>query len=304
MTVEADGIVLQALLCLGIYSGITIQTPSDLSGLVIPSAGGGIQVSVFANLAQLTTNITIPTLQSSDFEASEDSENGKKEEECHLNVMQEFEIGLGAAAGASVFLGSQTWGPVPSAYTPIFFTTLADACAFAPGPVPTLEARQNDNDESTTTTETEKIFIGTECLSAGLLNCPNSLQSVHKYTITETLTATTSSGEEIDWDSFVAAPTEPSSIRVFGQRAMALSATTGQPVSYAPPPPTASSTDDDEESDTEEFAVSMGVIIGASVGGGVFLLVIIATVILYVAVHSLTNYLYGSSTDTVYENLC
>lgn len=281
VTVETEGIVLQALLCLGMYSGFTMSTPSDLSGIVIPSAGGGIEVSVFANLAELTTNITIPVIAPSDSEES-DSADQPEDEDCFLNVVQEFQIGLGAAAGASVFLGSQTWGPVPSTYTPIFFTTLADACVTSPAtPTPTLAPRQNGDDDSTTTTKTKKVYTGTQCLSAGLLNCPNSLQSVHKYTVTETLTATTTAGEEIDWDSFVAAPTGPASIREFGNSALALSATTGRPVSYVPPPPTASSSDDKDGDDNgEKSGVSTGVIIGASVGGGVLLLLIIAGIVL------------------------
>lgn len=287
VTVETNGIVLQALLCLGMYSGFTMQTPSELSGLVIPSAGGGIEVSVFANLAELTTNITVPVLAPE----GDDDDADEEEEECFLNIVQEFQLGLGAAAGASVFLGEQTWGPVPSTYTPVFFTTLADACAFAPEATQTLEARQNDEEESTTTTRTEKIYTGTQCLTAGLLNCPNSLQSVHKYTVTETLTATTTEGEEIDWDSFVAAATQAASIRSFGDNALALAATTGRPKSYVPPPPpTASASDDDDDDDDDDGdndgdddddgGVSTGVIVGASVGGGVALILLVAGVVL------------------------
>lgn len=298
MTVETDGIVLKALLRLGMFSGFTLKTPSfisdfEIAGHSIPSAGGGIEASVYANLAELTMNITLPDLAPSDDEDDDEDE----EVDCHLRIVQEFQVGLGAVAGATVFLDDKTWGPAPSTYTPIYYTTLLDACALAPSPTPTLQARQDDeesdNELSTTTTETEKVYTGTQCLSTGLANCPNSLQSVHKYTVIETLSTAVPSGDDVDWDAVITKSAGPLTATGFGEKALSLLATTGKPVSYVPPPPEetevgSSGNDDDNDDDDDDTVggVSKAVIIGVSVGLGVPLLLGIAGGILYVLPYS------------------
>lgn len=278
VVVETDGILLNAVLRLSMRSGLTLKSPSFLTEISdkIPSAGGGIEASVFAHIAELSTNITVPALTG--------------EDDCLLRVDSEFRIEIGAAAGASVFLGDRTWGPTPETQTPLFYTTVSDNCAVAPSDVAALVGRQDDEEDenlSTTTTVTKKTYTGVQCLSTGIVECPASLQSVHKFTVTETLSSVLASGLPVDWDvsEGIAALTDFK----FGSAVRSLLKTSGPVVSYIPPPEPTSSAEtglfpevteireavDDvvksvgEVLDGETGGVSNKIIIGVSVGVGV-----------------------------------
>jgi hypothetical protein len=277
VVVETDGILLNAVLRLSMRSGLTLKTPSFLAEISdrIPSAGGGIEASVFAHLAELNTNITVPALTGDD--------------DCLLRVDEEFRIEIGAAAGASVFLGDRSWGPTPSTQTPLFYTTIADKCALAPSDIATIEGRQNDDEDlSTTSTVTKKTYTGVQCLSTGLVECPASLQSVHKFTVTETLSSAVPTGVLVDWDSSVGAAAL--SVLKFGSDVRSLLKTSGPVLSFIPPPEPTSSGDgisfpnptevvDDvvrtfgEVLEGSTGGVSNKIIIGVSVGVGVPLVI-------------------------------
>ncbi|KAH6683655.1 hypothetical protein F5X68DRAFT_263050 [Plectosphaerella plurivora] len=239
--IEAGGIVLTALLRASISAGINIETPLDMSieafgqNYSIPSAGGGVSVLLYADLAKLTTTIS--------------TEVGEDEgEDCAIGAIEEFEVALGAAAGASVYLYDRTWGPTAATHTPVFYTTLGRVCiAEEAAATPAVVLRQEEVVTTTTVT-----YTGVKCTSAGVLDCPASAQSVHKETAVETR----------------AAGGQPGLSTVgFGGKALSLGATSGRPVSWVPPPPTAGV--DEKVGQHDEQGVNMGLVIGLSVGLGV-----------------------------------
>jgi hypothetical protein len=294
VVVETDGILLDAVLRLSMRSGLSLKLPSFLADISdkIPTAGGGIEASVFANLAELTTEVTVPSLDDS---SNTDKDDEDDEDKCHLRVTEKFRIEVGAAAGASVTLGDRSWGPQAATQTPLFYSTLVDLCALAPAAsTPALIEARQDDDFSTTTTVTEKVYTGLECMSTGLIACPASLESMHKFTVTETLTTAVPSGVDVVWDAVV--DIAAFSDFTFGDDAKSLTSTSGPVRSFVPPPeptstaPESSRTSGSELSDFTEAVKKVGedvedvlegstggvsnkVIIGVSVGLGVPVLI-------------------------------
>lgn len=87
VTVETAGMSIAAVIRLGIHCGVEIV--SDTPNLALLNAvdlKAGIEVAVFAHLAGSVTNDTY----------------GPDEEKCKLKVIQEYNLALGAIAGASV----------------------------------------------------------------------------------------------------------------------------------------------------------------------------------------------------------
>ncbi|KAI5863650.1 hypothetical protein GGS23DRAFT_508764 [Durotheca rogersii] len=117
VTVESAGGLIKAVLRIGVNAGFEIETPR----VTIPSVGfatkasAGVAVRVWADVAEFATNIT----------AVPDAGDG----ECALVMEQTYQFGLGAAAGATLAIGAETWGPAPETNIPIFYTTIADLCA-------------------------------------------------------------------------------------------------------------------------------------------------------------------------------
>ncbi|KAI1409236.1 hypothetical protein F5Y13DRAFT_203648 [Hypoxylon sp. FL1857] len=265
VTVEGAGGLLKAVLRIGVDAGFELSTPS----VAIPSfsfstkASAGVGVSVWANIAEFTTNITAAP-QGDD-------------QDCSLRVEQLYQFGLGAAAGATLAIGSETWGPNPNTNIPIFYTTIADICAMqgrsqtTTASTPAVTARQDQS--LTTTTLTKKVtFTGTGCLTTGLVNCPVSSQTTTKVTSTLTHITAVPSGSDATFPETtgtgVATPVP------FGANMKSIDATTGSPVSYTPPPPTStsgsgSSGPSSEHPLGEVNGVDKRVIIGVSVGVGV-----------------------------------
>jgi hypothetical protein len=252
--------------------------------LVVP-ASTGTEVLVYADLAEFTTNITaVPDGDDSD---------------CQLRVQQVYQLALGAAAGATLAIGPETWGPNPSTKIPIFYTTLADECAksvtktalatIITTPTTTVVARA-DGDMTTTTISTKVVFTGIVCMSTGLSECPATLQSTSKVTSTKTLVVTVPSGSEA---TFPATTQNTISETIpFAKNVQSVAATTGSPVSYVPPPPppppsptamTTGSGNEGAASDDKPLGKVAGVdtrlIVGITVGVGVpFLAALVAGV--------------------------
>ncbi|OTA92445.1 hypothetical protein M434DRAFT_12375 [Hypoxylon sp. CO27-5] len=264
VTVEGAGGLLRAVIRIGVNAGFELSTPS----VAIPSfsfstkASTGVGVSIWANVAEFTTNITAAP-QGDD-------------EDCSLRVEQLYQFGLGAAAGATLAIGAETWGPHPNTNIPIFYTTIADICAIQ-GRTQTTTAStaavtaRADEDLTTTTLTKKVIFTGTACLTTGLVNCPVSSQTTTKVTSTLTHITTVPSGSDATFPEStgtgVATPVP------FGTNMRSIAATTGSPVSYTPPPPTSTSSGDGGVSSEhplgEVGGVDKRVIIGVSVGLGV-----------------------------------
>ncbi|SPO04378.1 uncharacterized protein DNG_07063 [Cephalotrichum gorgonifer] len=278
VTLESAGVVFKAVLRIGLQAGIKVSTP-DISvlGIDVVEASAGVEVGVYANVAEFITNVTVSA--------------GDDDEECGLRIAESYQLALGANAGASVALGEHTWGPVPATEIPVFYTTLAEACAIKkspatgipPAPTSTadLERRADDEEGLTTTTLTTKVvYVGVACMSTGLVNCPVSLQSTTKSTATKTLVTAVPSGSSAAFPETI--QTTVSKTVAFGNGAQKILASSGSPVSYVPPPttsapaPTSSGSGGggaDEFFNSETGGVSNRVIIGVSIGLGVPVLI-------------------------------
>ncbi|KAH7122187.1 hypothetical protein B0J13DRAFT_648409 [Dactylonectria estremocensis] len=282
VTIESAGIVFKAILRLGIQAGFEISSPEvSLGAISVADASVGVEVGVYAHVAEFITNVT----------ASFDEDS-----ECALLVEESYQLALGAMAGASIAVGEHTWGPVPETQVPIFYTTLASACAIqgrataASSSVITattgaVKAREDDEDDeedgmTTTTISTEAVYVGVACISEGLVNCPVSLQTTTKFTTTRTLVTVIPTDSEASFPE--STHTSVVSTIPFGSGANALLVTSGSPVSYVPPPTSTtssassesseSSSDDEDDSitaDIKNTSVSNRVIIGVSVGLGI-----------------------------------
>jgi hypothetical protein len=275
VTLESAGLVFSATLRIGAHAGFSLVTPTippiiigDKS-LNIPSIGGGIEVGVFANVAEFITNVTYAP-----------------EEDCKLKVVQSYQLALGAAAGATIAIGTETWGPMATLSIPIWNTELAEVCAIekTAEPTPTItasaKAKKRQEELTTTTITTEVTYTGVNCMTPGLANCPNSAQKTTQSVETRTIVTAVPSGEDFTLPASVQ-ESAPATV-AFGTNAITAPATTGSPISYVPPPPKTTDKDgnvisqDDEDGDgsqgfLEEKAggLSRKAIIGLSVGLGV-----------------------------------
>ncbi|KAI1073992.1 hypothetical protein F5B20DRAFT_565146 [Whalleya microplaca] len=258
VTVESAGGVLKAVLRVGIHAGLQVSSP-EIFG-VSTKASAGVEVGVYADIAEFATNMTVTPSGDAD--------------DCALRVEQSYQFGLGAAAGATLAVGSETWGPAPSTQIPIFYTTLLNVCALSGRTATTtastaaITARADETLETTTLTQTF-TNTGTVCLSTGMINCPVSLQATTKVTSTATHITSVPSGEDATFPATIG--TGVASPVPFGTNAVALAATTGSPTSYVPPPPTPSNAGgvSPDHPLGEVGGVDKRVIIGVSVGIGV-----------------------------------
>ncbi|KAI1258668.1 hypothetical protein F5Y18DRAFT_338253 [Xylariaceae sp. FL1019] len=258
LTVSGAG-TLTAVLRVALQAGIDLDIDITLNDI-----NGGAQVKVYADLAEFTTNVT----------ASIDADDN---DGCNLHVEEYYTFALGAAAGATLAIGNETWGPDYETKTPIFYTTLADKCITAASsssiPISTVsvEARA---DLTTTTLVHEVIMTGMSCASTGLIACPASLRSTSKVTKTETLITSVESGSKATWPATTA--TTVSAID-FSDNKKEIESSSGDPKSYVPPPKTTSTASGQDHSGTaspSDTPMSQGVfnerlIIGLSVGLGV-----------------------------------
>ncbi|KAK1977953.1 hypothetical protein LZ30DRAFT_600176 [Colletotrichum cereale] len=276
VVIESAGVVLKAVLRVGVSAGIQLSTPVDSrelelfnKTLTIPGASAGVEVGVFANVAELSTNVT--ALAAPD------------EDGCVLRAVNAYQFALGAAAGASVQIGDRVWGPVPSTQVAIFYTTLADGCA-SRRVVPSTTAATvsatttvDKRDKTlTTTTLSEKVtYTAIECLTTGLVNCPPQLETLRKFVATEMFVTAVASGEEATFPK----ATQPAIQKVvgFGSDAKSLISTSGAPKLYTPPPPptstpSATGTNPAGAPEGEVGGIDKKIVIGVSVGVGVVVL--------------------------------
>lgn len=188
------------------------------------SASAGIEVAVYATLFESETRLTA------------DSGN----ETCQLSIDQTFQFAVGAIAGATVALGDLTLGPALETSTAIWTATFG-TCALQPTATsttalsPTITARGEVAKRDTTVLSTEVAITAVGCESAGMINCPVSLQTMTVYTTTLSLTT--------DVDSDDAEPTFPATTQntlvttiPFGTQAKRLPSTTGLPKAFTAQP--------------------------------------------------------------------
>ncbi|KAK0641866.1 hypothetical protein B0T16DRAFT_334069 [Cercophora newfieldiana] len=249
VTIVSEGVVLKGVLRVGLKIGLEVDTNGIASILTSPfDISAGVVAEVFANVAELITNVSGPALS---------SQPKPENTPCDLSVVEEYQFALGVAAGATVAVGFQTWGPVASESTPLFYTTLASACALrkptapvAPtGPTlsgspttmtaPALGARQAvptppRGPLTTVTTSTTLVFTAQSCKSSGLINCPASLQvsSTYKSTLTHITAVPSGVKPEIPLTKF----SSVESAVPFGTGVHKMVESSGVPTSYVPGP--------------------------------------------------------------------
>jgi hypothetical protein len=118
----------------------------------------------------------------------------------------------------------------------IYYTTLAEACAVTgtakAAPSMTALAVREVEDLTETTISTMISYTATMCLSTGLINCPASLRTTLKNSVTSTLITSVPFGSDV---MFPAMTTSAVSTIPFGTLKQTIAATTGSPVSYVPP---------------------------------------------------------------------
>ncbi|UQC81866.1 uncharacterized protein CLUP02_07352 [Colletotrichum lupini] len=273
--IESAGVELKAILRAGFSAGIEISSPVDSkeielfnNTIKVPGASAGIEVSVFANIAELSTNVTA---------LSTPDENG-----CVLRAVNAYQFALGAAAGASVQIGDRIWGPVPNTQIPLFYTTLGDACASTRVPTTTATSvsasatdKEKRQEELTTTTLSKKVtYTGIECVTIGLINCPPQLQTLRKFVATETFITAVASGVGAVFP--VATKAVVQDVVSFGSNAQSLISSSGAPKEFTPSPSASStSTNPPGVLDGDVGGVNKKTIVGVSIGAGVLAMAVI-----------------------------
>ncbi|KAG7083003.1 glycolate oxidase [Colletotrichum scovillei] len=252
--IESAGVELKAVLRAGFSAGIEISSPVDSkeielfnNTIKVPGASAGIEVSVYANIAELSTNVTA---------LSTPDEDG-----CVLRAVNAYQFALGAAAGASVQIDACASTRVPT-------TTAASVSASATG----KEKRQ---EELTTTTLSKKVtYTGIECLTMGLINCPPQLQTLRKFVATETFVTAVASGVEAVFP--VATKAVVQDVVSFGSNAQSLISSSGVPKEFTPSPSaSATSTNPPGVLDGEVGGVDKKIIVGVSIGAGVIFMALV-----------------------------
>ncbi|KAK6541520.1 hypothetical protein TWF694_007327 [Orbilia ellipsospora] len=216
VTVESAGVVLKAVIRLEVRAGYEISTaPFFLlaggiaDGLEL-TASSGIEVSVWANIAELATNVTLYP-------------NSNGDNNCKLEVQESYQNAVGGAAGATVAVAGYEWGPSPETSIPIWGVTFTQ-CAIQ-GSSTSSAAVQAASGSTTTTLSTAATYIATQCVSTGLIDCPVSLQSTTKVVAEETLVTAVASGSKATYP-----PTTESTVgstSTFGTGAQSLFVTSG-----------------------------------------------------------------------------
>lgn len=278
VTVEAAGVVFNAILRIGITAGINIGKPST-AGIaqalsMVPDIEAGIQLAVFANLAEFKTNVThVPD-----------------DEECEFHVEQEYQVALGAKAGMSVAVGIVTYGPVAETNTPIWNTALASACAkkpaakTSPATVSASATTTAHNSKrqvafETTVLTSTATHTGVICAVSTTGNCPVSHQQTIQSTEVVSLTTTfASGGPKPTFPNATQTVVPASATATFGSAVVSFGKTSGSPVSYVAPPTSDAKSkdgkdgeDDDAEDDAEEEGINKKMIVGICAGIGIAL---------------------------------
>jgi hypothetical protein len=260
-----------AVLRLTATVGIELDLPEKLPSLTLfgksaPPVGGGIVAQVFADIAELVTNVSTA------------GDGGA----CDFAMLAEYSFNIGAGAGATLMLDTHTWGPDVTTSTPIFYTTLVSMCATKSTSTATAIAATvasttshffAKNALAMTTLTTTQVYRGVACESPGLINCPGSLQTTLKSTSTVTLVVPVPAG------STAVLPFTQNAVPTtiaFGADAQNLPVMSGSPTSYVPPTSTTSYIpgSPSTESTAQNFVhgltggVSKKIILGVSLGFG------------------------------------
>ncbi|KAK4221690.1 hypothetical protein QBC38DRAFT_521447, partial [Podospora fimiseda] len=186
VTIQTANVVLEGILRIGVHAGFELSTaPLGILGKLVTGdsdASVGVEVSVQGNVAQFVTNVTA---------ADEKDEKG-----CVLRARQEYTFNVAAVAGATMEIGTDSWGSDPTSTVPLFYSTLADLCIPTPAPPaiitssPTLTKRQSSVNLTPTITHT-----GIACATQ-TFPCPPTLQVTSVFKETKTLITSVSKGQQ------------------------------------------------------------------------------------------------------------
>ncbi|PVH95658.1 hypothetical protein DM02DRAFT_600509 [Periconia macrospinosa] len=273
VTVQSANVLLTAKLRIGIHAGIAVKLPSTPEFTVfnttvgIPELKGGIEAAVYATLAEFNTNVTATPFS----------------EDCKLQAIQDYQLAVGGVVGASVALGSETWGPVAETSTPLFRTKIASICAFeakttpAPAVATPTKANKRQQEMTTSTTETKIVHTGVQCVSSVAAlggDCPVSLQQTTQSTETLTLTASAPKGQT---PTFAASVRDTvTSTATFGKNAFTIQKMSGSPTSYVPPPGSTNNGEIGAKAEEKVGSMPLKTILGITFGVGIPVLLLIA----------------------------
>lgn len=283
---NTTGVVFDATLRLGVSAGLDISTD-----LEIVEFGAGASAEVFADIAHFQTNIT-PSDKSTTLKARSDTSYSK---DCLLPVVETYEFGLGANAGAYVELDNHTWGHIPETSIQVFYTTLYSACAASPtatsaslisSSTSSKAAKRTDPallagraQTSLTLGSATHVYTVTNVIcQTSTRNCPASLQSTAQTVKTSTYYSSVPSGSAV---TFPATTGNVTSTSTFGSVGNRITASSGSPKSYVPPSSTSSASSTSATNAVESAINDLknglsgsnkNVVIGLSAGIGVSLL--------------------------------
>jgi hypothetical protein len=256
VTLVKGEVALKAILRVGMHAGFDLGSdsfkPTGVEGIVadvlpqieqIFNYSAGMDVGVYAHVAEFLTNVTGGAALAA------------QDHGCDLKIVEEYTLGVGATAGATLRIADHTWGHQPKTTVPIFYTTLADVCAAHAKATSTATSttsastatstgaarRQAAGDLTTTTITTTALFTGVSCASSTIpaALCPQSLQTTAIQTSTLTLVTAVAPGVTPTFPATTATTVPATS--AFGKAANSLAATSGAPTSFVPPPPPKSS---------------------------------------------------------------
>ncbi|KAK0249420.1 hypothetical protein B0A54_16230 [Friedmanniomyces endolithicus] len=266
ITVVSGDVVFTAILRMGIHAGIELDPSTKY--------GAGVEVAVYANIAEFTTNLTY----------QQDKPN------CDFGAALSYQFALGANVGATAHVGSHTWGGSPNTSTAIWYTgisTCADAKRTAPATASMTESTAQDIATATpgplrrqaltlTTLTTLLTYTGVSCMSTGLMVCPASLQTSTRAVSTSTFITAVESGMAAVFP--LTSQDLVTSLQSFGSNAATFSGSKGSPVSYVPPTSTGllapiASTVVNIENAAKKLDRNIGLGIGIGLGFPVLLLI-------------------------------
>ena len=235
---------------------------------LLPKFSAGIVADIFAYIADFVTTVR----------QIEDAKSG----DCELEAAVEYTLAVGAAAGATVAVGTYAWGPAPSTTVPVWHTTLASTCAKTKSASTISSAstgstassaisaradfieRENSEKSVTTTTVTSaESYTIVNCITSGVVYCTVRYQNTSSYetTVTSTVTVTSGSSATMPASTFASV----TSAIPFGEDVKRMFSTSGTPKSYDP----SSATGRSGILNSHANGTSNRVIIGLCVGLGV-----------------------------------
>ncbi|EFX02633.1 hypothetical protein CMQ_2562 [Grosmannia clavigera kw1407] len=273
---------INAVLRVGVHAGLFLDI-DPIKSLDLFHFAAGVDSVLFADVANITTSIAA----SSNHSAADDL--GVDLVDCVLTAEEIYEFAIGAGAGASLVIADNSWGIGPTTVLPVWYTTVAQ-CATSTSngtaltsasatATPAPAVRRADDSSVTSTIRTTFTFSAVGCRSAGIINCPASLQTTTVTKSESTMVTVVSSGAEASWPPLTATTVKAVSFG-HGAKSIQLSAS-GTPSSFVPTTTAKATATGSSGSDGDTLSndhhgglttTQKNIVIGVTVGVGVPLL--------------------------------